>query len=100
MKTHLTNLIISFLEDSLEQFNKYQTVDKNEYFKISDCLSLFKNEFDTEEKHKYLFRFINQPHRTAEKYLFEKAIINGDLDECNFLRMNNYLLGIKDWINK
>jgi hypothetical protein len=100
MNNQLINLIKSFLEESQESYNKDNKVDKYKYIEITRYLSLFKNEFDLEEKHKHLFRYINQPIRKVEKDLFEKEISNDNLQEWNFLRMQNYLIGVKDWINK
>lgn len=97
-KTLIIN-IESFLQESIRNNNEGKHFEKLKFFEIVTGISyLTVNNFDSKEKFQYFLNYYNQPNRRMEKHLIENGITNNNLEGGNFLRMCNYLHGIKNWM--
>lgn len=98
-RLNLINNIEFFVDKSMEDYNRNQTVDRNTYFDISQRLkNLTIEDFETEEKHKYFLDYLNQNQRWADKHFFEQHFTENNLPNSLFLWMSNFLRGAANWL--
>lgn len=95
----LINDIEFFVEKSMEDYNKNQTVDRTVYFDISRRLTgITVEDFDNEEKYNYFIKYLNQNQRWADRHVFEQHFRDDNLPDSLFLWMSNFLRGTVSWL--
>lgn len=93
--------IISFKERGILYYNQEGLVNRADYFQIiSRVFSIQENDFETKEKYLYFLKFINNIQRRIDRNIIENGFDGDFLHSSNFLRMCNYLEGIKEWLKK
>ena len=93
--------IISFKEREILYNNQEGLVNCEVYFQIiSRVFSIQENDFETKENYLYFLRFINHIERRIDRNIIENGFDGDFLHSSIFLRMCNYLEGIKEWLKK
>ena len=93
--------IVSFKERGILFNNQEGLVNRADYFQIiSRVFSIQENDFETKEKYLYFFIFINHIQRRIDRNIIENGFDGDFLHSSIFLRMCNYLEGIKEWLKK
>ena len=93
--------IVFFKEREMRYNNEEGLVNTADYFQIvSRVFSIQENDFETKEKYLHFLRFINHIQRRVDRNIIENGFDGDFLHSSIFLRMCNYLEGIKEWLKK
>ena len=91
--------IVFFKEREMRYNNEEGLVNTADYFQIvSRVFSIQENNFETKEKYLHFLRFINHIQRRVDRNIIENGFDGDYLHNANFLRMCNFLEGIKNWL--
>lgn len=95
----LINDIEQFEVESIEQYNRNNEINQEQYFKLVDRIEeLVLEDFSTSEKFEYFMQYWNQEIRKAGRFLISNSFRENYIDLNSFLILSNDFIGAVNWL--